>query len=82
MALFNWSHKPWGGAEIGDTRRIIKFIWLPTLLGGEWRWIGWEVVIQEHAQWETVSPSFPFPVAARGWRDVAWAPETGKGRSL
>ena len=81
MALFKWSHKPWGGAEIGDNRRVIKFIWLPTLLGDEWRWLGWEVVEQEFMQHKDAPHIEKLRRDLRGWVDVAWVPRIGKGRS-
>lgn len=81
MALFQWTTKPWGGAEIGDKRRVVKFVWFPKLLGDEWRWLGWECVIQEHQAWKEYLPDCAIDITVRGWRDVEWAPKTGKGRS-
>lgn len=76
MALFRWSaRKPWGGAEIGDRRIVRKILLLPKCLGGEWRWMGMERVVQEHRRWMTVSPSMPRPFQVRGWRDIEWARE-------
>jgi len=81
MALFQWTTKPWGGAEIGDKRRVLKWVLLPKKLGDEWRWLGLECIEQEHMRWIAHSPAVPRGVSVRGWRDVAWAPKTGKGRS-
>ena len=81
MALFKWTTKPWGGAEIGDKRRVVKFVWFPKLLGDEWRWLGWECIEQEHTRWAHLSPDVAGPMRVRGWRDVRWAPKTERGRS-
>ena len=81
MALFRWIDKPWGGAEIGDKRRVCKWVLLPKKLGDEWRWLGYECIEQEHTRWTQISPAFPRPTTVRGWRDMRWAQPCGKGRS-
>lgn len=73
-ALFRWPVRArWGGHEIGDARTVTKLLLLPKCLGNEWRWLGFERVIQRHETWKTVSPGSPCPFSVRGWRDKAWA---------
>jgi len=73
-AIFRWPKgKPWGGAEIGDKRTVWRLLVLPKCLGDEWRWLGWEQVVQEQRSWMAISPRSPRQFPVRGWRDHSWA---------
>jgi hypothetical protein len=46
-ALFSWKARPpKQKKELGQTRVVRKLLLMPKKLGGEWRWLGVEVIRQ------------------------------------
>ncbi len=57
--------------EIGAYRRVRRFMWLPTCLGGEVRWLEFADVVQQKCNFAQVVESdivIPIP----GWKNVRW----------
>ena len=60
--------------DIGDVRTKRKFLIVPKCIGGEWRWLGRESVVQEYKRVPRVAPgSFPMPYTVECRVDKEWA---------
>jgi hypothetical protein len=87
-ALFAWKVSPKRKTSEGDRKTVTRFLWWPTTIRGECRWLGFEDIDREaYIGW--VCP--PEMKAYRGikWRNVAWTDYepiryqiTEKGRAL
>jgi hypothetical protein len=57
------------GPKIGDQRVVVKFLFLPKCLDGQWRWLELADIIQEY---EECSVYRDYAIIKTRWRDVHW----------
>lgn len=71
-ALFVWAKpEPKPPAKVGDRRTVSVFLLWPKCLEGQWRWLGFERVVQEYQSFWSYAPDIQ-PMDVVGWRAVAW----------
>jgi hypothetical protein len=64
----------WKEPKLGDQREVRRFLLLPRCLGGEWRWLGRERIVQVRRRVACLSPATaPFAFDVEKWVDVRWA---------
>lgn len=56
-------------ASVGDTRTVWKFLLVPRLIDGEWRWLEISGIRQEFQEF---TAGVERSVDVVGWRDVSW----------
>lgn len=70
-AFFRWDARPKRRTRVGDRRTVRRFLWWPTVIGGDARWLGVESVDQE-AYMGWICPPEMKPYQGIKWRDIAW----------
>ena len=67
-----WYHE---NPDVCDKRIVVRFLWMPTRIGDETRWMERAEIEQEFRRYFQLVPEMPnggcFVV---GWRDARWLP--------
>lgn len=61
-----------GRPEIGETRRVRRFLWLPVFLRGEMRWLERAVIVQVWRETWGGGGEFGPPCKVVGWCNQGW----------
>ena len=73
-AIFRWQGRPSKDRpQVGQFRVVVRYLWLPKRLDGEWRWLGFECIAQQFQRYWSHPPEMP-SMQVVGWRDVGWGP--------
>lgn len=71
MAFLRWDATPKPRPKEGDTREVTRFLWWPTVVANEGRWLGTARIRQEAYIGWACPPEMP-PYQCLKWRNVAW----------
>lgn len=66
-----WQKLPKVKHKVGDRRVVRRFLFLPTSIGGNVRWLGVEAILQEAYIGWTFVPEGPRYKTLK-WRNVGW----------
>ncbi len=81
-ALFVWAKaEPKPPAKVGDRRTVSVFLLWPKCLEGQWRWMGFERVVQEFQRYRVCPPDMQ-AMDVVGWRSVAWDVATDRDMAV